>query len=71
MPQRAIFDRLLLTYYYTSMVRAVIRHRLRIEDLITRAGNYPTFSSAVMPTAMGSVASRTILEASNDTSPLL
>ena len=57
--------------HYCAMVQAVINKRLKVEDLVRRAENYPTFGSAVMATAMESVAGKVILEASNDDSPFL
>ena len=57
--------------YYLELVQAVANGRLRIDDLVNRAERYPTFGSAIMASAMQTVAGRTILEASHDESPLL
>ena len=52
--------------YYTDMVRALVRGRLRIEDLINRAERFPTFGSAVMAEAMEKISSEVYLESSDD-----
>ena len=52
--------------YYTDMVRALIRGRLRIEDLLNRAERFPSFGSAIMAGTMENVSSQVYLESSND-----
>lgn len=52
--------------YYTDMVRAIVNGRLTIDDLIDRAGKFPTFGSAIMTSAMEKVSSETFLESSDD-----
>lgn len=52
--------------YYTDMVRALVRGRLSVDDLINRAERFPSFGSAVMAGALETVSSQIYLEASND-----
>ena len=52
--------------YYTDMVRALVRGRLRIEDLVNRAERFLSFGSAIMAGTMENVASQIYLESSQD-----
>ena len=64
-------DAYLEAEYYLEIVQALINGRIQMENLINRAERNPTFGSAVMASAMQSVAGQVFLEASNDESPLL
>ena len=52
--------------YYTDIVRALVRGRLSIEDLINRAERFLSFGSAIMAGTMENVASQIYLESSQD-----
>ena len=52
--------------YYTDMVRALVRGRLSVEDLINRAERFLSFGSAIMAGTMENVAAQIYLESSQD-----